>query len=273
MMPAARSRVEARRNSIAGSLSDPLHDEIGDLHGRFPIVSGDEVIYALPDAQRRFPQGTPAAGARAATPGRAGGAGSHSAWNQLLSSASFPDRSNRTLDVATGFGDPGAPPSDGVDSGRRRHSSLRRPHRRRVVLHCLLAELSQREDLHLRLYGRSVFVHPNDEQIAGDLPRGPAIAHIAHRVPDDLSVSRDWLLSVLRALEPLLIAADGNRVVFAPNFVPPKRFRWARGGLVVTVHDLSSATSHGPFMMRRAERLRHNWTKRSHAHSSCSQIR
>ena len=106
-------------------------------------------------------------------------------------------------------------------------------------LHCLLTELSQREDLHLRLYGRSVFVHPNDEQISGDLPRGPAIAHIAHHVPDDLAVSRDWLLRVLRALEPLLIAADGNRVVFAPNFVPPKRFRWARGGLVVTVHDLS----------------------------------
>ena len=48
-------------------------------------------------------------------------------------------------------------------------------------LHCLLAELSQREDLHLRLYGRSVFVHPNDEEISGDLPRGPAITHIAHR--------------------------------------------------------------------------------------------
>jgi glycosyltransferase involved in cell wall biosynthesis len=106
-------------------------------------------------------------------------------------------------------------------------------------LHCLLTELSQREDLHLRLYGRSVFVHPNDEQISGDLPRGPAIAHIAHQVPDDLTVSREWLLRVLRALEPVLIAADGNRVVFAPNFVPPKRFRWARGGLVVTVHDLS----------------------------------
>jgi glycosyltransferase involved in cell wall biosynthesis len=106
-------------------------------------------------------------------------------------------------------------------------------------LHCLLNELAQREDLDLRLYGRSIFVHPNDEQISGDLPRGPAIAHIVHPVPDDLLVSRDWLLRVLRAVEPLLIAADGNRVVFAPNFVPPKRFRWARGGLVVTVHDLS----------------------------------
>jgi glycosyltransferase involved in cell wall biosynthesis len=106
-------------------------------------------------------------------------------------------------------------------------------------LHCLLTELCQREDLHLHLYGRSVFVHPNDESIASDLPRGPAITHVAHSVPDDLSLSRDWLLSILRSLEPLLIAADGNRVVFAPNFVPPKGFRWARGALVVTVHDLS----------------------------------
>ena len=106
-------------------------------------------------------------------------------------------------------------------------------------LHCLLTELSQREDLHLRLYGRSVFVHANDEQISSDLPQGPAIALVAHQVPDDLAVSSRWLVRVLRALEPLLIAADGNRVVFAPNFVPPNRFRWARGGLVVTVHDLS----------------------------------
>jgi glycosyltransferase involved in cell wall biosynthesis len=106
-------------------------------------------------------------------------------------------------------------------------------------LHSLLTELAQRDDLHLRLYGRSIFVHPNDEQIAGDLPRGPAIAEVSHHVPDDLTVSRDWLLRLLRKLEPLLIAADGNRVMFAPNFVPPKGFRWARGGLVVTVHDLS----------------------------------
>jgi glycosyltransferase involved in cell wall biosynthesis len=106
-------------------------------------------------------------------------------------------------------------------------------------LHCLLTELAHREDLQLRLYGRSVFVHASDEQIAGDLPRGPAIAMVAHQVPDDLSVSSRWLVRILRMLEPLIIAADGNRVVFAPNFVPPKRFRWARGGLVVTVHDLS----------------------------------
>lgn len=106
-------------------------------------------------------------------------------------------------------------------------------------LHCLLAELCQLEHVHLRLYGRSVFLHPNDEPISSDLPRGRAITLVARPVPDDLTLSRDSLLRVLRAIEPFLIAADGNRVVFAPNFVPPTRFRWARGALVVTVHDLS----------------------------------
>ena len=106
-------------------------------------------------------------------------------------------------------------------------------------LHCLLTELCQLENLRLHLYGRSIFVHPNDETIAGDLPCGPAITYVSHPVPDDLALSRDSLLCILRALEPLLIAADGNRVMFAPNFVPPKAFRWARGPLVVTVHDLS----------------------------------
>ena len=106
-------------------------------------------------------------------------------------------------------------------------------------LHCLLTELCQLESLHLRLYGRSAFLHPNDEPISSDLPRGRAITLVAQLIPDDLALSRDSLLRVLRAIEPILIAADGNRVVFAPNFVPPTRFRWARGALVVTVHDLS----------------------------------
>ena len=106
-------------------------------------------------------------------------------------------------------------------------------------LHCLLTELAQRKDLQLRLYGHSVFLHPEDAEPSGNLPSGPAITHVAHPVPDDLAMSRDWLLRVLRALEPLLVAADGNRVVFAPNFVPPKKFRSARGALVATVHDLS----------------------------------
>jgi glycosyltransferase involved in cell wall biosynthesis len=106
-------------------------------------------------------------------------------------------------------------------------------------LHCVLTELCQRDDLQLRLYGPSIFVHPNDEHVFPNLPQGPAISHVVHRVPDDLVLSRDWLLRVLRAVEPLLVAADGNRVIFAPNFVPPRKFQWARGALVVTVHDLS----------------------------------
>ena len=42
----------------------------------------------------------------------------------------------------------------------------------------------------------------------------------------------------LRYLRPLFVAADGNRVLFAPNYFLPWWFRLARGWLVVTVHDL-----------------------------------
>jgi len=106
-------------------------------------------------------------------------------------------------------------------------------------LHGLLDELAQRDDLHLRLYGPHLFLHPNDEDPWETLPRGRAITPVVLRVPDDLTISRDTLLRLLRAIESLLVAADGNQVVFAPNFVPPAKFRWARGALVVTVHDLS----------------------------------
>jgi alpha-1,3-rhamnosyl/mannosyltransferase len=44
-----------------------------------------------------------------------------------------------------------------------------------------------------------------------------------------------------RLLGPLLLAADGNRVLFAPNYFPPRRFHLALAGeapLVATVHDL-----------------------------------
>jgi glycosyltransferase involved in cell wall biosynthesis len=106
-------------------------------------------------------------------------------------------------------------------------------------LHCLLAELSQREDLHLRLYGPHLFVHPADEALPAGLPRGPAIEPVVHEVPDGLLVNRDPLLRLLRRFEPWLVAADANRVVFAPNVVPPDKLRRARGAVVATVHDLS----------------------------------
>ncbi len=106
-------------------------------------------------------------------------------------------------------------------------------------LHSLLDELGQRDDLQLRLYGPELFIHPNDEDAWDTVPQGPAITHVFLRIPDDLTISRDTLLRVLRALEPRIIAADRSRVVFAPNFVPPDKFRRARGALVVTVHDLS----------------------------------
>jgi glycosyltransferase involved in cell wall biosynthesis len=43
---------------------------------------------------------------------------------------------------------------------------------------------------------------------------------------------------ILRRLAPLLAAADGSRVIFAPNYLFPPLFRFARGVRVATIHDL-----------------------------------
>ena len=46
-------------------------------------------------------------------------------------------------------------------------------------------------------------------------------------------------MPLLRIVEPWLVAADRNRVLFAPNFFPPRPLAAARRPLVVTVHDLT----------------------------------
>jgi O-antigen biosynthesis alpha-1,3-rhamnosyltransferase len=103
----------------------------------------------------------------------------------------------------------------------------------------LLTELATREDLDLRLYGERLFIDPSAPTADVELPSGTAIDLVRYPVPDDLIIERTWLTRHLRRLEPLLIAADRGRVVFVPNFVPPPPFRFARGALVATVHDLT----------------------------------
>ncbi|HEX2252593.1 MAG TPA: glycosyltransferase family 1 protein, partial [Thermoanaerobaculia bacterium] len=103
----------------------------------------------------------------------------------------------------------------------------------------LLVHLAGRDDLRLRLYGPTVTVDPNDPGPVQPLPTGPALEPVRIVVPEDLTVPAGPLIRVLRRLEPLLIAADGNRVLWAPNFFPPRRFLLARGALVATVHDLA----------------------------------
>jgi alpha-1,3-rhamnosyl/mannosyltransferase len=106
-------------------------------------------------------------------------------------------------------------------------------------LHSLLSELATRQDLDLRLYGPQLFIDPSRPGPAVELPRGPAIDLVRYLVPDDLIIERQWLMPRLRRLEPLLVAADRSRVIFVPNFVPPRLFRFVHGALVATVHDLT----------------------------------
>jgi alpha-1,3-rhamnosyl/mannosyltransferase len=106
-------------------------------------------------------------------------------------------------------------------------------------LHQILAHLADRDDLRLRLYGQSLVEgDPGAPRPVVGFPAGPAIERVVHEAPDGLVVPPWRANQILRRLAPLLAAADGNRVLFAPNYLFPPLFRFARGARVATVHDL-----------------------------------
>lgn len=105
-------------------------------------------------------------------------------------------------------------------------------------LYRILEHLANEPHLRLRLYGPTTIVSPGLSRPVVALPEGTAIEHIRYRVPDDLSLPYGWVLDRLREMQPLLLAADGNDVLFAPNFLLPRRFLLCRGARVTTVHDL-----------------------------------
>lgn len=105
-------------------------------------------------------------------------------------------------------------------------------------LYRLLEHLADREDLRLRLYSPTTVWSPDLEPPVVTLPEGTAIEIVSRRVPDDFILPAGWIIRLLRKLEPLLIAADGNEVLFAPNYFLPRRYRLARGSRVTTIHDL-----------------------------------
>jgi glycosyltransferase involved in cell wall biosynthesis len=122
-------------------------------------------------------------------------------------------------------------------------------------LHQLLEQLADRPDLRLRLYGPSIFAHPNDAGPTVALPHGRAIERVFYEVPDDLLLDRNRLISLLRTVEPFFVAADANRVLFAPNFIAPRQFAVSRRPLVASVHDM---TIHRvPWTMLEDTRLAH----------------
>lgn len=106
-------------------------------------------------------------------------------------------------------------------------------------LHQILVHLAERNDLRLRLYGQSlVEADPGAPRPAVDFPAGPAIERVLYEAPDGLVVPPWRAHQILRRLAPLLAAADGNRVLFGPNYLFPPLFRFAGGARVATVHDL-----------------------------------
>ncbi|HSS50465.1 MAG TPA: glycosyltransferase family 1 protein [Thermoanaerobaculia bacterium] len=106
-------------------------------------------------------------------------------------------------------------------------------------LHQILLHLAERDDVRLRLYGqRLVHGDPWIPRPVAPLPAGPAIERIDYDAPDGLVV-RPWRgRQGLRRLASLLMAADGNQVLFAPNYLFPPLFWLARGARVATIHDL-----------------------------------
>jgi glycosyltransferase involved in cell wall biosynthesis len=106
-------------------------------------------------------------------------------------------------------------------------------------LHQILVHLAGRDDLRLRLYGQSlVDEDPGAPRPAVDIPEGPAIERVVYQAPDGLVIPPWRAHQILRRLAPLLLAADGNDVLFAPNYLFPPLFRWASRVRIATVHDL-----------------------------------
>ncbi|MEE8138814.1 MAG: glycosyltransferase family 1 protein [Thermoanaerobaculia bacterium] len=129
-------------------------------------------------------------------------------------------------------------------------------------LYRLLEHLAERDDLRIRLYGPTIVASPDLEGPVVALPTGPALEKVSYRVPLDLILPAGWVIRCLRRLEPLLIAAEGNQVLFAPNYFLPRRFSLARAARVATIHDLGLRKV--PWTLRR-ETLQELTTKLEHS--------
>ncbi len=109
-------------------------------------------------------------------------------------------------------------------------------------LYRLLEVLADEPRIHLRLYGPTVVDSPDRVDPYMPLPIGSSLEWILHDIPDGLLLPRGLIIRLLRRFEPLLIAADGNEVMFGPNYFLPRRFLFAGDARVVTVHDLGFRT-------------------------------
>lgn len=104
----------------------------------------------------------------------------------------------------------------------------------------LLAALDRRDDgVRYNLYAHT-FLAPGEQP-----PPTPGVRKMrlrTHQIPDRFLLPIRPSLWLLRHLvEPALCLLDGNDVIFAPNFMPPRRQRFFGRRMVVTVHDLAFA--------------------------------
>jgi glycosyltransferase involved in cell wall biosynthesis len=132
----------------------------------------------------------------------------------------------------------------------------------------LLAALDRRDDgVRYNLYAHT-FLAPGEQP--PPVPGRRKMRLRTHQIPDRFLLPIGLTLWVLRHLvEPLLVALDGNEVVFAPNFMPPRKLQPFGRRLVITVHDLAFAVmpemvapetldnlrSRFPGVLHRAERV------------------
>ena len=100
-----------------------------------------------------------------------------------------------------------------------------------------LEHLSEAEGIKLRLYGQTIFPCRGEPPPVVAPPLGPAVEVVAFPVP--AWIPRRVMGRLRSWIEPWVIALQRNAVLFAPNYVLPPRFRFARGALVVAVHDLA----------------------------------
>lgn len=105
-------------------------------------------------------------------------------------------------------------------------------------LYRLLESVAHRDDVRLRLYGLTVVDKEGLPPPVIEIPSGPALEVVTYRVPENLSIVHYYLADRLRGILDRLVAADGNAVLFAPNYFLPPWFDRAEGKLVATVHDL-----------------------------------
>ena len=101
----------------------------------------------------------------------------------------------------------------------------------------ILEHLSEAEGIRLRLYGQTLFPYRTDPRPVVAPPRGSALEFVSFPVPE--WIPRRVMLRLKPWLEPLVLALQRNAVLFAPNYVLPPKFRFARGAAVVVIHDLA----------------------------------